>query len=89
MDIPKVQVKVRAFERIAKDAKRGAITKEEERMVKDYIRDELYAALRDSRISVEDFEKSVSSESVYEVCGINRISKPRGRPKKTESGEAT
>lgn len=88
-DIPKVQVKVRAFERIAKDAKRGAITKEEERMAKDYIRDELYAALRDSRISVEDFEKSVSSESVYEVCGINRISKPRGRPKKTESGEAT
>ena len=87
-DIPKVRVKQRAFERVTKDAKRGAITKDEERAAKDYIRDKLYDALRDSHISVEDFEKAVSSEHVYDLCQINRISKPRGRPRTVESGEA-
>lgn len=86
-DIPKVRVKVTAFERITKDAKRGAISKEDERLAKDYVRDKLYEALRSKDISVDDFEASVTSERVYSVCGITRTAKPRGRPKKT-GGEA-
>ena len=87
-DIPKVRVKVTAFERITKDAKRGAISKEDERRAKDYVRDKLYEALRRNDISVDDFEASVTSERIYSVLNITRTAKPRGRPKKT-GGEAT
>ena len=86
-DIPKVRVKVTAFERITKDAKRGAISKEDERRAKDYVRDKLYAALRRTDISVDDFEARVASERVYSILNITRTAKPRGRPKKT-GGEA-
>ncbi len=86
-DIPKVRVKVTAFERITKDAKRGAISKEDERRAKDYVRDKLYEALRRTDISVDDFEASIASERIYSVLNITRTAKPRGRPKKT-GGEA-
>lgn len=86
-DIPKVRVKVTAFERITKDAKRGAISKEDERRAKDYVRDKLYEALRRTDISVNDFEASIASERIYSVLNITRTAKPRGRPKKT-GGEA-
>ena len=86
-DIPKVRVKVTAFERITKDAKRGAISKEDERRAKDYVRDKLYEALRSKDISVDDFEAGITSERVYSVLNITRTAKPRGRPKKT-GGEA-
>ena len=87
-DIPKVRVKVTAFERITKDAKRGAISKEDERRAKDYVRDKLYEALRSKDISVDDFEAGITSERVYSVLNITRTAKPRGRPRKT-GGAAT
>ena len=86
-DIPKVKVKVTAFARITKDMQRGAISQEDTRKAKDYVRDLLYDALRDADTSVEAFEESVSSENVYQRCGITRTANPRGRPPKKKAGE--
>lgn len=54
---------------------------------KDYVRDLLYDALRDANISVEAFEQRISSERVYQHCGITRTANPRGRPPKEKAGE--
>ena len=86
-DIPKVKVKVTAFARITKDMQRDAISQEDARKAKDYVRDLLYDALRDANISVEAFEQSISSERVYQHCGITRTANPRGRPPKKKAGE--
>ena len=86
-DIPKVKVKVTAFARITKDMQRGAISQEDARRAKDYVRDLLYDALRDADTSVEAFEQSISSERVYQHCGITRTANPRGRPPKKKAGE--
>ena len=86
-DIPKVKVKVTAFSRITKDLSRNAISQKDARKAKDYVRDLLYDALRDASISVETFEESVSSENVYQRCGITRTANPRGRPPKAKAGE--
>ena len=86
-DIPKVKVKVTAFARITKDMQRGAISQEDTRKAKDYVRDLLYDALRDANISVEAFEQRISSERVYQNCGFTRTANPRGRPPKEKAGE--
>ncbi len=87
-DIPKVKVKVTAFSRITKDMQRGAISQEDARKAKDYVRDLLYDALRDADTSVEAFEQSISSERVYQHCQITRTANPRGRPPKAKAGDA-
>ena len=86
-DIPKVKVKVTAFSRITKDLSRNAISQKDARKAKDYVRDLLYDALRDANISVEAFEQRISSERVYQHCGITRTANPRGRPPKEKAGE--
>ena len=86
-DIPKVRAKLTAFERITKDRKRGAISREDEREAKDYVRAKLFDAMRDTNMSVEDFEQSIRSEAIYSACRIARKAKPRGRPRKTKGGD--
>lgn len=81
-DIPKLRIKLTAFERINQDMRRDAITREEARIAKDYVRDLLYEALRRSDMPLDAFERQLSSEAVYGNCGIMRKAKPRGRPKK-------
>ena len=70
-----------------KDLSRNAISQKDARKAKDYVRDLLYDALRDADTSVEAFEESVSSENVYQRCGITRTANPRGRPPKKKAGE--
>ena len=79
---------MQSFERIHKDMQRGNITREDERRAKDHVRDALYDALRDPAVSLEAFEKQISSERVYRTCGIRRINKRRGRPKKAAEENA-
>ena len=67
---------------------RGAISQEDARRAKDYVRDLLYDALRDPDISVQKFTEQISTESVYRRCQITRVSKLRGRPPKSKAGEA-
>ena len=86
-DIPKVKAKVTAFSRITKDMQRGAISQEDARKAKDYVRDLLYDALRDVDTSVDAFEQSIFSERVYQNCGITRTANPRGRPPKARAGD--
>jgi len=81
-DIPKLRIKLTAFERITKDMRREAITQEEARAAKDDVRDALYDALRRNDLPLEAYAQAVSSEAVYARCGIARKAKPRGRPKK-------
>lgn len=88
-DVPKVQAKLAAFQRITKDQQRGAITKEDARRAKDYVRDLLYDALRDKDFSLEEFERRVAPQALYDFCGIARTAKPRGRPRKQRDGKAT
>lgn len=88
-DIPKVRAKQAAFERIKKDCHREAITKEDARRAKDYVRDLLYEALRDKDFSLEEFERRISPQALYGFCGIARTANPRGRPRKQKGGEAT
>ena len=87
-DIPKIRAKMQSFERIHKDMQRGNITREDERRAKDHVRDALYDALRDPAVSLEALEKQISSERVYRTCGIRRINKRRGRPKKAAEEKA-
>jgi len=87
-DIPKVRVKLTAFERITKDMRRGVISREEARIAKDYARDLLYEALRKKNHPVSKLEKDLLSENLYQACGIRRNAKPRGRPPKQKDGEA-
>ncbi len=86
-DIPKVKAKLTAFSRITKDMQRGAISQEDARRAKDYVRDLLYDALRDPNVSVEDFTEKITTERIYKRCQITRVSKPRGRPPKPKAGE--
>ena len=81
-DVPKLQAKFAAFERIRKDQKRDVITAEEARRLKDTVRDMLFDALNKADVSTEDFERSISSERLYPYCGVTRKAKPRGRPRK-------
>lgn len=85
-DIPKIRAKLTAFGRIRKDQQRGIITDEEARRLKDEVRDMLFDALAKANISAEEFKSSISSEKLYPVCGVERKSNPRGRPRK--GGEA-
>lgn len=87
-DIPKVKVKVTAFARITKDMQRGAISQEDTRKAKDYVRDLLYDALRDANISVEAFEQSISSGRIYQRYGITRTANPEG-PSAEEKGRVS
>ena len=87
-DIPKVKAKLTTFSRITKDMQRGVISQEDARRAKDYVRDLLYDALRDSEVSVESFTEKIAAERVYKFCQINRLSKPRGRPPKPKAGGA-
>lgn len=82
----KIRVKNAAIERVTKDMKRGAISREDARIAKDYVRDALYESLRTST-SVDSFEKRLSSNELYAACKITRTAKPKGRPKKG-GGEA-
>lgn len=81
-DVPKIQAKLTAFERIRKDQKRDIITAEEARRLKDTVRDMLFDALNEADVSNENFERSISSERLYPYCGVTRKTKPRGRPRK-------
>lgn len=85
-DVPKLQAKLAAFERIRQDQKRDVITAEEARRLKDTVRDMLFNALNKADVSNADFERSISSERLYPYCGVTRKAKPRGRPRKGGGG---
>lgn len=84
-DDPLKQSLFRCYQRLNKDVSRGNLTSEE--------RDRLYAmavdmhfdARQDPNISFETFEKSLATEKLCTLCGIERKSGKVGRPKKQEA----
>lgn len=87
-DIPKVRMKLAAFERIRKDRLRGIITEEEAKTLNRYVADLLYQALGEADFSNERFEELVSPGRLYTDCGITSKTRPRGRPRKVRDGDA-
>jgi len=87
-DIPKVRMKLAAFERIRKDRLRGIITAEEAKTLNRYVADLLYRALGEADFSNERFEEMVSPSRLYADCGVTRKARPRGRPRKVKDGDA-
>lgn len=81
-DIPKMDVKIKAIQRISKDLQRGNITEKDAERAKRYVTDTLYEVLNLPAVSVEEFREMVSAAEVYQACGITRKAKPRGRPEK-------
>ncbi len=84
-DDPMKRALLRCYQRLNKDVSRGNLTSEE--------RDRLYAmavdlhfdARQDPNISFEAFEKSLATEKLCTLCGIERKSGKVGRPKKQEA----
>lgn len=82
-DNPKHGSLLRAFNRIEKDYSRGIITKPNRDALFKLARDLFDESMTSPHYSNDDFEKLLQSENLYPRININRVSKPRGRPKKT------
>lgn len=81
-DSPLSQALYRCFQRIDKDKSRGNITAEERELLREKAQ-ELYRTARTRPgTGYEAFNTSLSKEKLYPLCGVERKSKPRGRPKR-------
>lgn len=81
-DSPLAQALYRCFQRIDKDRSRGNITAEERTLLREKAQ-ELYHTVRTRPgTSYDAFDASLSAEKLYPLCGVQRKSKPRGRPKR-------
>lgn len=81
-DSPLTQAFYRCFQRIDKDKSRGNITTEERELLWEKAQELYHTARTKPRTSYEAFNTSLSTERLYPLCGIQRKSKPRGRPKR-------
>ena len=81
-NLPKSRSWKSAGDRISKDAERGIITLEEKLKLLSEVRDMLTAAITKPGIGDDEFEQMLQSDVLYPRFGINRRTKPRGRPKK-------
>ena len=81
-DNPKAQSLRRCLGRIEKDYSRGIISEEEKERLSDKARDLFHAARTKPGITNEEFEASLQSKNLYPLCNVQRVTKPRGRPKK-------
>lgn len=83
-DNPKAQSLRRCKLRIDKDYNRANISEEEQKLLIRTAKDLHYEARTTPGISDEEYEISLQSENLYPLCGVERYSRKRGRPKKAE-----
>jgi hypothetical protein len=82
-DSPLTQSLRRCHQRIDKDLSRGHITeKDKDRLYR--ISNDLYHRAKTRGTSYDEFESSLASENLYPLCGVQRKTKPRGRPKRSQ-----
>lgn len=81
-DSPLTQALYRCFQRIDKDKSRGNITAEERELLREKAQELYHTARTKPGTSYEAFNTSLSKEKLYPLCGVQRKSKPRGRPKR-------
>ena len=81
-DSPLTQALYHCFQRIDKDKTRGAITAEEREMLREKAKELYHEARVTAGTTYAAFNESLSKENLYPLCGVQRRSKPRGRPRK-------
>ena len=81
-DSPLAQALYRCFQRIDKDKSRGNITAEERDLLREKAQELYHTARTKPGTSYEAFNVSLSKEKLYPLCGVQRKSRPRGRPKR-------
>lgn len=81
-DSPLAQALYRCFQRIDKDRSRDVITAEERMLLREKAQELYHSARTKPGTSYEAFNTSLSKEKLYPLCGVERKSKPRGRPKR-------
>ena len=81
-DDPRSQSLRRCRQRIDKDFTRGKISAEERERLYQKAKDLFHQAETRPGVSFDQFERSLVSENLYPLCGIQRKGKSRGRPKK-------
>ena len=86
-DDPRAASLRRLLMRLDKDLTKKAITYAEMERVIAKAKDLYHDAAIGSGVSFEDFEEHLQSENIYALCGIERRSKPRGRPKKVKADD--
>lgn len=82
-DSPLTQALYRCFQRIDKDKSRGNITSEERGILREKAQELYHAARTKPGTSYDAFDASLSAEKLYPLCGVQRKSRPRGRPKRS------
>ena len=81
-DSPLSQALYRCFQRIDKDKSRGNITAEERELLREKAQELYHTARTRPGTSYDAFDASLSAEKLYPLCGVQRKSRPRGRPKR-------
>ena len=81
-DSPLSQALYRCFQRIDKDKSRGNITAKERELLHEKAQELYHTARTKPGTSYEAFNTSLSKENLYPLCGVQRKSRPRGRPKR-------
>ena len=81
-DSPLSQALYRCFQRIDKDKSRGNITAEERELLRERAQELYHEARTRPGTSYDAFNASLSKEKLYPLCGVQRKSRPRGRPKR-------
>ena len=81
-DSPLSQALYRCFQRIDKDKSRGNITAEERDLLHEKAQELYHTARTKPGTTYEAFNASLSKEKLYPLCGVQRKSRPRGRPKR-------
>ena len=81
-DNPKAQSLHRCHQRVDKDYYRGIISEEERDRLLRYADDLYYRATRKTGVSNEELEEQLSTRELYAACDVERVTAPKGRPKR-------
>ena len=81
-DSPLTQALSRCYQRIDKDKARGIITAEEQLRLRAKAEELYHEARTQPGMPYEAFNESLATRNLYPLCGVQRRSKPVGRPRK-------
>ena len=81
-DSPLTQALSRCYQRIDKDKARGIITAEEQMRLRAKAEELYHEARTQPGMPYEAFNESLATRNLYPLCGVQRKSKPVGRPRK-------
>ena len=86
VDCPLAQSLKRCHQRIDKDLSRGHITEQDKERLYRKSNDLYHRARTKPGTSYDDFERSLASDNLYPLCGVQRTANRRGHPPKGKAG---